>query len=216
MRAITFHSHCTCIHSIGCFDNISCIDKQCSLFKKAPSAATFTKQEIYITEACATFLNTLQAKNSHDLKKGQSVGQVDGIDETSIVVLSDSEEQESNYWLKICSIKLYDNDRGNILSGEWLSGLHMGAVQTLLKSHFPHFQGLKDPILQLSVKAKLSLCPESLQKLHVESNHWITVSTCGTSDADFDAIVYDSKYTVLSATTELLLSKLLHTQNETL
>ena len=53
-------------------------------------------------------LHTLQAKNSHDLKKRQSVGKVD--DETSIVVLSDLEEQESNYWLKICSIKLYDND----------------------------------------------------------------------------------------------------------
>ena len=62
------------------------------------------------------------------------------------MVLSDSEEQESNYWLKICSIKLYDNDRDDILSGEWLSDLHMGAVQALLNSQFPHFQGLKNPI----------------------------------------------------------------------
>ena len=53
----------------GCFDNISGVDKQSSLFKKAPSAALFTTQEISITETCATFLNTLQAKNSHDLKK---------------------------------------------------------------------------------------------------------------------------------------------------
>ena len=52
----------------------------------------------------------------------------------------------------------------------------MGAVQALVKSQFSHFQGLKDPILQLSVKAKLSLCPGSLQILHVDSNHWITVS----------------------------------------
>ena len=92
----------------------------------------------------------------------------------------------------------------------------MGALQALLKSQFPHFGGLRDPILQLSEKTKLSLCPGSLQILHVDGNHWITVSTCGTSDAEFDAIVYDSKHHSLSATTKWLLSKLLHTQNEIL
>ena len=75
---------------IGCFDNIS--GAQCSIFMKAPSAAIFNKQEISITDACATYLNTLQAKNS---KKRQGVESVDKVD--GIVVLSDSEEQESNY-----------------------------------------------------------------------------------------------------------------------
>ena len=198
----------------GCFDNISdvCIDKQYLPFKKAPSATLFTKQCLTMTEACLTCLNVTEG-----IKKVQNADEDHTVtDDKSIIVLSDSEEQESDYWLKISSIKLYANDRTDILNGTWLNSSHMAAVQSLLKSQFPHFGGLKDPITQLSVKSQISLPPASLQILHVHGNHWITVSTCGTDHADVDIIVYDSKYPFLDTTTETLLSKLVLTQRDIL
>jgi len=203
-----------CTLGIGCFNNVSeaCSNKQCLPFKKAPSASLFTKQCLYMTEACLAYLNTTE-----DLGKVQSVVSGDhATDETSDVeILSDSEEQES-YWLKIGRVTLYDCDKTEILSGTWLSGTHMAAVQWLLKLQFPHFGGLKDPVGQLSTKSQLSLPPGSLQILHVHGNHWITVSTCNSGHTDADVVVYDSKYQFLGSATEALLAKLVLTQQDVL
>ncbi len=53
--------------------------------------------------------------------------------------------------------------------------------------------------------------PQTIQILHVNGNHWITVSTatCGT-----DIAVYDSMHSSLSKRTQQLLAKLVHTDSE--
>ena len=80
--------------------------------------------------------------------------------------------------------------------------------QLLLKSQFPHINGLRDTTLQ----QKSTLTPmsfRSLQILHVNENHWLTISTCGCDNAS--VYVYDSTYSSVSQDTETILAKLLHT-----
>ena len=166
-----------------------------------------------MTEACLAYLNTTE-----DSGRVQSVVSGDhATDETSDVeILSDSEEKESDYWLKIGCVRLYDSDKTEILNGTWLSGTHMAAAQWLLKSQYPHFEGLKDPLGQLSMNSRISLPPGSLQILHVHGNHWITVSTCNSGHTDANIVVYDSKYQFLGSATETLLAKLVLTQQDVL
>ena len=75
----------------------------------------------------------------------------------------------------------------------------MAAVQSLLKSQFPQFGELKDPIIQLSAKSQISLPRE---------DYMHAVSTCGIGH---DVVVYYSKYHFLDTTTETLLAKLMLT-----
>ena len=63
------------------------------------------------------------------------------------------------------------------------------------------------------------ICPKTVQILHVDGNHWITVSSLGnnnrddsTSGNESDITVYDSIYFRLSKHTEILLAKLLQTK----
>lgn len=94
------------------------------------------------------------------------------------------------------------------------NGSHIAAVQSLLKSQFPSIGGLKDPITQLSTKSDISLSSGSLQILHINSNHWITVSTCNLKDVD--NIVNDSKYQHLEKATKRPLAKLVCTKQDSL
>ena len=55
---------------------------------------------------------------------------------------------------------------------------------------------------------------KSVQILHVNGDHWMTVSTVDCT-AEEDIIVYDSKYSSLSQETKLLLSQLVHTDKPT-
>lgn len=127
---------------------------------------------------------------------------------------------EDNSWLKVGSITLYLDDKQSILNGERLTGSQIIVAQSLLKTQFPHFNGLEDTLLLFHEKRKRGpICPETVQILHVDGNHWITVSSLGhknrddsTSGNESDITVYDSIYFRLSKHTEILLAKLLQTK----
>ncbi len=73
----------------------------------------------------------------------------------------------------------------------------MLTCQDLLKVKLPHLNGLRNVLTQTLENSNLqplsenSLSENSIQILHVNGNHWITVSTttCGT-----DIAVYDSMH----------------------
>lgn len=44
---------------------------------------------------------------------------------------------------------LYDNDRQTILDGKWLWGIHLSAMQLLLRAQLPHLKGLEDTVFRL-------------------------------------------------------------------
>ena len=71
-------------------------------------------------------------------------------------------------------------------------------VQSLLKTQFLHFNGLEDTVLLFHEDKKCGpICPETVQILHVDGNHWITVYFLGCKNGDesgneLDITVYDS------------------------
>ena len=87
---------------------------------------------------------------------------------------------EDNSWLKVGSITLYLDDKQSILNGERLTGSQITVAQSLVKTQFPHFNGLEDTLLLFHEKRKCGpIFPETVQILHVDGNHWITVYSLG-------------------------------------
>ena len=116
-------------------------------------------------------------------------------DVPSIAIIEDKSDCNAlksinKLWLKVESIALHDTDKQIILDGKWLWGTHLTAVQLILKSQFLNFNGLKDTSLILS-KGN-TIISESIQVLHVNGNHWVTVSTLDSGNSNFDVTLYDS------------------------
>jgi len=108
-------------------------------------------------------------------------------------------------------ICLYDSDRRILSDGKWLYGTHLSAVQFFLKEQFQKVNGLQDTVLVL--KNNHRLLPGSVQVLHVNGNHWLTVSTL---DSGVDVTIYDSLHFTLSEDTKAQLAKLLKSQKKQL
>jgi len=77
-------------------------------------------------------------------------------------------------------------------------------MQFCLKEQFPKVNGLEDTALLLTNDHRL--LPGSVQVLHVNGNHWLTVSTL---DSGVDVTIYDSLHCTLSEDTKAQLAKLL-------
>jgi len=174
---------------------------------KQPFAIEPLKVDIDTMSATSTAITTPKV-NVIDLDACCSSSQ------TTVIV----KNTEDNSWLKVGSITLYLDDKQSILNGERLTGSQITVAQSLLKTQFPHFNGLEDTLLLFHEKRKRSpICPQTVQILHVDGNHWITVSSLGCKNGDnsgneFDITVYDSIYFRLSKHTEILLAKLLQTK----
>ena len=126
----------------------------------------------------------------------------------------DFKTESSKPWLRIGTITSYDNDRQTILGGKWLWGTHLSAVQLLLKAQFPHLKGLEDTALVLCTGNTISL--GSLQILHVNGNHRITISILDSDSSGYEVTVYDSLNFSLNKETKALLAKLLKTTKKRL
>ena len=112
----------------------------------------------------------------------------------------------SRPWLRIGSITLYDKDKLTIMKGNWLWGTHLTALQFLLKAKFTQLNGLEDTAMVL--RKGNTVIPGSIQILHVDGNHWLTISTLDSSSSN-EVTVYDSLHFTLSKDTEELLAKLM-------
>jgi len=117
-----------------------------------------------------------------------------------------SQTTEDDSWLKVGSITLYLDDKQSIL----MTGSQITVAQSLLKIQFPHFNGLEDTLLLFHEKRKHSLiCPETVQILHINGNHWITVSQLGCKNGDdsgndSEITVHNSIFFCLSKHAEIL------------
>ena len=117
-------------------------------------------------------------------------------------------------WLKIGTIALHDTDKQIILNGKWLWGTHLTAVQLILKSQFFNINGLEDTALVL--RKGNTIITESIQILHVNGNHWITIPTLDSVNSNCDVTIYDSLHFSLSQDTKMLLATLLKTNKKSL
>ena len=136
------------------------------------------------------------------------------VDLTSVTDVLLSDDEDSELWVKIRGITLYNVDKEIILDGKWLWGTHLTAVQYLLKEKFTNINGLMDTSVIMHKDHTISV--GSVQILHVNSNHWITISTLLSANSDYDVIVYDSLYFQLSQTTKVQLAKLIKTTRKKL
>ena len=120
--------------------------------------------------------------------------------------------KKSEKWLKIGSYVLCTAERDMLCNNEWLTDLHMNAVQVLLKTQFPHIGGLQNTtLLQSKSHTKpFTTGTGSLQIIHINNNHWVVASTMNCEHADIT--VYDSLNSSVSI--ETILASLLKTQKD--
>jgi len=112
------------------------------------------------------------------------------------------------------NISLNQSHKRAILNGEWLWGTHLTAVQILLKQQFPNVNGL---INTHKVTQKgVTLSSGSVQILHINGNHWITVSTLMSTKNDYDVTVYDSLNSCVNHGTKMQLATLIKTSRKSL
>ena len=75
--------------------------------------------------------------------------------------------------------QLYLSDKNiEIVKNGWLTDDHMLLVNSILKREYPEVDGLQDTVLQQNCSWKFPMS-EFVQFLHVEANHWITISNIG-------------------------------------
>ena len=118
-------------------------------------------------------------------------------------------------WLKIGCYTLSFAEKETLCSKNWLSDLHINAIQVLLKQQYPRIGGLQNVVLLQSSKSTKpfpTTSHGSLQVVPVNNSHWIVVSTLNCCRAD--VTVYDSLYSLVSAETQLIIARLLKTKKE--
>ena len=103
----------------------------------------------------------------------------------------------NEFWIE--SLGLFEHDRHVLLSTQWLNDNIISAAQELLKLSVPdglEIGGLQSPQCGRHLKFKPVVPREKyIQVLHVDDNHWITVSNIdvGQDTAVADIVfVYDS------------------------
>ena len=91
----------------------------------------------------------------------------------------------------------------------WLNDNHMLAVNRIFKEDYPNVDGLQDTVLQQNYSWEQPTS-QYVQFLHVNGNHWITISNInvsGLSTPQSAVFVYDSMHGKLSDETKMLISK---------
>ena len=102
-------------------------------------------------------------------------------------------------WLQDSEIDKLERD------GHWITDIHIKAVCELIKSTAPHIEGMYDPVLQQNLTWPIPTS-EFVQIVHVDGNHWITVSNIGASR---DVNIFDSMHQLPSKKTTAIVCDLL-------
>ena len=229
MRFQLSHSSCSKYVPLSCYLGSlteNCLEDEnesnCSgsvLPLRSKLFTSITKRKFSIKEVCIACIKLLLSDHNNLEDAPQSViheqaqSNPFSLNETTgptseVIVVTDEDNDDVPVppWVKIGEVSLYNFDKEDLLEGKWLSDAHMNAV-LLLKVQFPRINGL-ECTLKATCKP-LSLGP--LQILHVNGDHWITVTTCDYDGADI--IVFDSKYMSLTKFTMTLLTKLVKSKN---
>ena len=94
-----------------------------------------------------------------------------------------------------------------VLECGYLTDEHMLMANSILKKDYPSVDGLQYTLLQQSFSWDIP-SSEFVQVLHVNGNHWITISNIGLSDSSVN--VYDSLYNGIDKATKELIAKYVH------
>jgi hypothetical protein len=143
---------------------------------------------------------------THESNKPESLQGTNPTAQHVITIIDETPtHQKIPKWLTVNHINLYQSDKDAITGNEWLNDQHMCVAQNLIKQQYPHIHGLMPTVLQ----GRNPLPQDSLQILHTDGEYWVAVSTFDTGDEDI--VIYDSKYSSLSQSTQAVLAKLVNT-----
>ena len=108
---------------------------------------------------------------------------------------------------------LTDKDRAVLTQNEWLTDDLINAAQGLLKSQFPHINGLQEVGLGQTLSFAIQT-EEFIQILHTGYCHWVTVSTIGCKDGEIN--IFDSFPVALTSDLMNQIAALLATPKDTI
>ena len=86
----------------------------------------------------------------------------------------------------------------DILENGWLTDEYMLKAHNVLKKDYPSIDGLQDTLLKQNFSLDIP-SSEFVQVLHINGNHWITISNIGNSVQSVN--VYDSLYNDINQAT---------------
>ena len=97
--------------------------------------------------------------------------------------------------------------------GEKLNDKHMNFARALIKKQFNNLSGLHSTLTIFQLQAPI-VSENVLKMLHIGGDYWVVASNidCTTGEVN----LYDSLYTVVSTTTQMLLKKVFGNCNITL
>ena len=107
-------------------------------------------------------------------------------------------------WLSVNKVRLLDEDRRIIATGDELNDRHINFAQSLLKKQFSNIQGLMSTLL-LSSRPGRSIVFNGLQIIHTRGSHWIVATTIGCTD---EVVVFDTLYSTVDKLTEELILRI--------
>ena len=133
---------------------------------------------------------------------------VDLTDNNPVILTGDG----NTPWLrKNFAFTLFLSDKKSITDGKWISDAVINAGQQLLKEANPNISSLQPPILSKTLQSYEAQKSQFVQVLHINENHWITVSNIGCLPNYIN--IFDSlPHTGLSAQARIQISCLLSTK----
>ena len=136
------------------------------------------------------------------------VSTVDLTDNNPVILTGDG----NTPWLrKNFAFTLFLSDKKSITDGKWISDAVINAGQQLLKEANPNISSLQPPILSKTLQSYEAQKSQFVQVLHINENHWITVSNIGCLPNYIN--IFDSlPHTGLSAQARIQISCLLSTK----
>lgn len=114
-------------------------------------------------------------------------------------------------WVSVGRTELTMADKECLSSDGWHNDKHVHAAQQLLKKENPYVGGLQDPVLQMAHSFEIE-GGEFVQILHMNNNHWITISSIGCSPGCIK--LYNSMQLPIPSSIKQTIAELIHTQRK--
>ena len=116
------------------------------------------------------------------------------------------------FWIE--SLHLLMSDYNALLNGSWVTDNIANAGQIIIKYTFSHICGLQNILLGMHLQFDVQ-STEFVQILHIDGNHWITISTIGCKVGEVNLYVCNQCESH-SASTEEQMSCLLNSKEKEL
>uniref|UniRef100_A0A7M5V3E3 Ubiquitin-like protease family profile domain-containing protein n=1 Tax=Clytia hemisphaerica TaxID=252671 RepID=A0A7M5V3E3_9CNID len=149
-----------------------------------PSKRKRTKEPVSVSAKSKSILKAFSFDKTPSLNKKEGSAAVD----VDVVISSDTEERSADR----SDEKIFQDAMKKLRNGEWVSGVIVKKATDMLKTQFPHLQGLQETLKSKSQLSKFKAVDfevDSIQVHHAGGCHWVL-----SSSKEGNVFVYDSLY----------------------